>query len=153
MTSYPPVRSANPTQSALGPPTDAAILTPEPALPPAEPSVTRGQLLRATAFGLAVNVFCCLIVIPVVHIVAIMLGPFFGGIAAGGRVRATPRQALQIGVGMGVVMGILWVIIVAVLQLFFGGTANAPYQVPNWLLWLLPRVARVWVTAPGRRGA
>jgi len=64
-----------------------------------------GEYAKAGAVGFGVN-FGCLLV-PPVHPLGALVGPFVGGFIAGSRFRATGSQATLIGLIMGSAFGVL----------------------------------------------
>lgn len=56
-------------------------------------------MIASALLGVTISVACLLP--PIVHFITGPLGPFIGGYFAGSRIKATPLQALSLGVMMG----------------------------------------------------
>ena len=94
-------------------------------------------------FGLSI----LLLLIPIVHFITGPLGPLIGGYVGGGVVRATPRQALGIGLLMAFFMATPVILLVLVLQYL------AIWESAQGVLTSASAILAVWAGLLGTVGA
>jgi hypothetical protein len=105
-------------------------------------------MLKGAFIGIGIVVACLLP--PILHFLTGPLGPFIGGFVAGTKTRATPQQAIGIGLAMGLVIATLLSVGLVIATLLFVALSS---RIDLGMLRFVSPGLFVYVAALGTTGA
>jgi hypothetical protein len=115
------------------------------------PTTSLRRIVSTSAAAMGISVLC--ILPPILHFISGPLGPFIGSFIMGLRRQLTTREGLLVGLGMGLMVGAVADLGVAIAEMVSAGSIAMLSPLPIPLVWLIPVVPFAYVAFLGSCGA